>query len=71
MKRVGVVVREKIIDEIKDKVHSSQACFFINFSKVNAFSLNVVRNNLSTVGADLFVAKNSLFKRAFRELEWE
>jgi large subunit ribosomal protein L10 len=71
MKKVGLVVREKIVEEIKDKVKDTHGCFFVNFNKVKAYPYNMLRNNLRTTGANLLVTKNSLFKRAFEDLGWK
>lgn len=71
MKKVGVAVREKIVEEIKGKVKGTQGCFFVNFNKVKAYPYNMLRNNLRTTGAKLLVTKNSLFKRAFEDLGWK
>ncbi|MFA6281019.1 MAG: 50S ribosomal protein L10 [Candidatus Omnitrophota bacterium] len=65
MKRIGVVVREKIVDEIKENIKESEGCFFLNFNKVKARSVSQLRNNLRTTGANIYVAKNSLFEKAF------
>ncbi len=65
MKRIGVVVREKIVDEIKENIKGSEGCFFINFNRVKAFSVSQLRNNLRVTGASVYVAKNSLLTRAF------
>ena len=69
MKRVGLLVREQIVDEIIERTKEAEACFFINFSKIGAFPMNTVRNDLVGAGATVFVAKNSLVKRAFGDLE--
>lgn len=71
MKKIGLIVREKIIEEIKAGVKDTTGCFFVDFNKVGAFPYNVLRNNLKGAGARVFVAKNSLFRKVFKELEWE
>lgn len=70
MKTIGLLVRERIIEEIKEKAKDTNACFFVGFKKVDAFSVNVMRNNLLGTGAKMMVAKNSLFKKAFEDLGW-
>ena len=71
MKKIGLLTREKIVENLKDKISGTQGCFFISFNKVNAFSLNILRNSLRDVQAQIFVAKNSLFKKALTELGWK
>ncbi len=65
MKRIGVVVREKIVDEIKESINQAEGCFFVNFNKVKALSISQLRNNLRTIKAKVYVAKNSLLTKAF------
>ena len=65
MKHIGTIVREKIVDEIKESVQQSEGCFFVNFNKVKARSISQLRNNLRTTKAKVYVAKNSLFSKAF------
>ena len=71
MKTLGLLVREQIVDEIKERADGVNACFFINFNKVKAFALNSARNDLKKSGANVFVAKNSLFEKAFSELGYD
>jgi len=71
IKKIGLLTREKIVEEIKKGVKDTEGCFFFGFSKVGAFPFNELRNNLRDSGANVFVAKNSLFKRALDELGWE
>ncbi len=71
MKKLGLLVRENIVDEVKKRNQDAQGCFLFSFNKVNAFAFNAMRNNLRGAGARVFVAKNSLFERAFKTLGWE
>lgn len=70
-KQIGLLTREKIVEELKQGIKDTEGCFFISFNKVGAFSFNKLRNNLRDSGARIFIAKNSLFKRALGELGWE
>jgi large subunit ribosomal protein L10 len=71
VKKIGLLTREKIVDELTTKVKDTQGCFFVGFNKVQAFGFNTLRNNLKDAGAHVFVAKNSLFKRAMNDLGWQ
>ena len=71
VKKIGLLTRERIVEELKQGVKDTEGCFFIGFNKVGAFSFNELRNNLRDSGTRIFVAKNSLFKRALGELGWE
>ncbi len=64
MKKVGLLTRERIIEELTGKIKDSRGYFFVGFNKVCAFPLNILRNNLRNYQAQIFVTKNSLFKRA-------
>jgi len=70
-KKIGLLTREKIVDELKERVKDTQGCFFVGFSKVAAFGFNTLRNDLKDSGAQVFVAKNAMFKRAFNALGWQ
>lgn len=71
MKKIGLLVREKIIEELKERVSNAEGCFFIGFNKIEASSFSDLRNNLKPLGAYVFITKNSLFKRALEELKWK
>ena len=71
MKTIGSVVREKIVDNIKIGAKESNACFFIKLNRIPAFSLNMVRNDLRRSGAQLFMAKNTLIQKAFKEVGYD
>lgn len=71
VKKLGLLTRERIIADLKEKISESSGCFFISFNKVRAFGFNKLRNDLTRAGAKIFVTKNSLFKRAFKDLAWQ
>jgi len=71
MKKVGLIVREKIIDDIKGGAKDASACFFVKLNRIPAFSLNTMRNGLQRQGAKLFMAKNTLIKRAFKDVGYD
>jgi large subunit ribosomal protein L10 len=64
MKTVGSQIKEIIIDDIKKGIQTSEGCFFINFNKVKASAVSSLRIALKTSNAKIYVAKNSLLKRA-------
>jgi len=70
-RRVGLITREKIVEEFKEKAKDIQGCLFVGFSKVGAFAVNSLRNDLKNAGARIFVTKNSLFKKAIKDLDWQ
>jgi len=68
MKKIGTIVREKIVTEIKDRVNTSAGCVFVGFNKVPAVSFSTLRNKLHLNNTTVFVAKNTLLNQAFKEL---
>ena len=70
-KKIGLLTREKIVEQVKQGIKATDGCFFVNFNKVGAFPFNELRNNLRESGARVFVTQNSLFERAMKELGWE
>jgi len=71
IKKIGLLTRERIVKDLKQGIKGTEGCFFIGFNKVGAFQFNELRNNLRDSGVRVFVAKNSLFKKALGELGWE
>ncbi len=67
-KRIGLVIREKLVEEIKERLNNSHACFFVGFDKLEAASLNVLRDDLRKINSIMRVFKNSLIKRALVDL---
>ena len=70
-KRIGLITRERIVQEFKEKAKDTQGCLFVGLSKIGAFAINSLRNGLKDTGARIFVTKNSLFKRAIKDLDWQ
>jgi len=68
MEHVGLFTRKKITAEIEKGVQESEACIFLGFNKVNAASLNIVRNSLKDSGSRMVVSKNTLIKRSLESL---
>jgi large subunit ribosomal protein L10 len=69
MKKVGEIVREKSLNEIKDGLEKSQGCFFVSFAKIATKDVTIVRNDLQRNGASMLVAKNALIEKAVKPLD--
>jgi large subunit ribosomal protein L10 len=67
-KKIGVIARETMVAEVKEHIIVAQACFFIGFSRVQAFPFNTLRNNLREAGARVLITKNTLFKLALADI---
>lgn len=64
MKKIGLLVKEISENRIKNTVKESNAVFIIKYSGLSGPDLNALRQNLKGSNANLFVAKNSVTRRA-------
>ncbi len=62
--KVGAMIREKIVGQLKTNSQEASACFFVGLNRIAAFPLNTIRNDLRRSGGRFFLAKNTLLKRA-------
>ena len=69
MKKIGLLYREKAVDLLKENWQGSEACIFVGFNKVGAFAFNSLRNQLKNEESLILVSKNSLIKKALRDLK--
>ena len=65
IERPGLLVKEKIIEEIRERFNRYNNVIFVSFGKVKAFSLNILRNDIREKGGNFFVVKNTLIERFF------
>ncbi len=68
MKKIGIICREKIVDQLKSEWAEFSGCIFIGLDKVSAFSFNRLRNGLRKEKSSVLVSKISLMKRALENL---
>lgn len=71
MEKIGALTRRVILEEAQDKIKKSGSCFFVGFSKLPAFPLNLLRNNIRRAGGQMFLVKNALLKKAFDTTGWQ
>lgn len=64
MKKIGLVCREKSIEQLQNAWNESESCVFVGFTKIGAFPFNRLRNDLVREKAAMMVSKNSLITRA-------
>lgn len=69
MKKVGLLYRGKLIEQLISDWKQAQACIFISFDKVTALAFNQLRTELSKDSTSILVSKNSLTKRALQEID--
>lgn len=71
MKKVGQLVREASESRIKDAFKVSQGLIILKYSGVSSPDMSSLRKSLKGAGADLLVVKNSIARRAMKDLGLE
>jgi large subunit ribosomal protein L10 len=71
MKRIGQLVKETSESRIKDSFKASQGLIIVKYSGVSSPDMSALRKALKGAGSDLFVVKNSIARRAMKELGLE
>lgn len=71
MKKIGQVIKEASGSRIKDNFKLSKGLIIIKYSGVTSPDMSTLRKTLKVTGSDLFVVKNSVAKRAMKELGLE
>ncbi len=66
MKKFGLIVKEVSENRIKSNLKNSSAFFVVKYSGLSSPDLTALRQSLKTAGADMFVAKNSVARRALK-----
>lgn len=69
MEKLGVLVRSRVSQDLKALLTHSNGCFFVGFNKMSAYAINVMRNRLKLAEATVMVAKNTLVKKVFEEMD--
>ena len=68
MKKIGLVIKEASENRIKNSFKASQGLILVKYSGVSSPDMSSLRKALKGAGADLFVVKNSVARRAMTEL---
>lgn len=68
MKKIGQLIKETSENRIKDYFKLSQGMIIIKYSGVSSPDMSSLRKGLKASGSDLFVVKNSIARRAMKEL---
>lgn len=66
MKKIGLLVKEQSERFISEKIKESSACFIIKYSGLSSPDICALRQNLGSQKVRLFVAKNSVARRALK-----
>jgi large subunit ribosomal protein L10 len=67
MKKIGLIVRETLEKRIKNYLQESNSVFIITYSKLSSPDLSLLRQMLRAAHANIFVAKNSVARRALKD----
>ena len=68
MKKIGLLVKETSGSRIKDSFKSAKGLIIVKYSGVSSPDMSSLRKTLKGAGANLFVVKNSVARRAMKEL---
>ena len=67
MKKLGLLFKEVSASRIKNTLKESNSVFVIKFSGLSGPEITALRQTLLNSKADLFVVKNSVARKAFKE----
>ncbi len=67
MKKLGLLFRETLENNIKKHLKESDSVFVIKYSKLSSPDITALRQSLKAINATLFVSKNSITRRALKE----
>ena len=67
MEKLGLVFKEASKSIIKDNLASAQGVFIIGYSKLSSPDITSIRQSLKVSQAKLFVAKNTVARRALKD----
>ena len=68
MKKIGQLVKETSESRIKDSFKAAGGLIIVKYSGVSSPDMSILRKTLKGSGADLFVVKNSIARRAMKGL---
>ncbi|MBN1869947.1 MAG: 50S ribosomal protein L10 [Candidatus Omnitrophica bacterium] len=71
MKKVGLLYRESLVNQIKKGVSASDNVFLLSYSNVSGLQMNDLRKSLKRTGASMCATKNSIARLALKEMECE
>ncbi|MFA5356971.1 MAG: 50S ribosomal protein L10 [Candidatus Omnitrophota bacterium] len=71
MKKIGTIFRETLEGDVKGLLKDADSIFIIKYAKLSSPDMTALRQSLKEANATLFVAKNSIVRRAFQEAKLE
>lgn len=67
MKKIGLVIKEASENRIKNNLRNANAFFIVKYSGLSGPDLTALRQSLKLTQATMFVAKNSVTRRALKD----
>jgi len=71
MKKLGLLIKETSGSRIKDIYKSSKGFLIVKYSGVSSPDMSILRKSLKGTGVDMLVVKNSIARRAMKDLGLE
>ena len=71
MEKVGKIFRDKLLSTLKEGVESNNNVFVLSYSGLSAIQMDTLRKDLRRIGAQVYVSKNRIAKRALKEINQE
>lgn len=68
MKKIGLIIKDASEHRIKKTFEGSSAFFVVKYSGLSSPEMTALRKSLKAAKANLFVAKNSVARKAFKSL---
>ncbi|MCX5702634.1 MAG: 50S ribosomal protein L10 [Candidatus Omnitrophica bacterium] len=66
MEKLGLIFRETLENRIKGYVKDSSSIFIISYAKLSSPDITALRQSLKSIKSTLFVAKNTVARRALK-----
>lgn len=67
MKKIGLVVKETLEFQIKNRLGSSSSVFIVNYAQLSSPDISNLRQALKAQRASFFVVKNTVARRALKD----
>ncbi len=67
--KVGQLYRENLVNKIKESVGNKESTFLLSCASISSSQISDLRKELKGVGAEVFVAKNTIASLALKELD--
>jgi len=70
MKKVGQLLRQTLVDDIKEGISNNGSAFLLSYSNISGIKISDLRKTLKKAGASMYVTKNSIAKVALKDLDF-